>query len=68
MRCEVKRKAELVMCNREMKIHPKGGRKEERGAECILQRPPAAYKPIAAYIGAGPGQTRLSPLYGIIIP
>jgi len=41
--------AELVMCNREMKIHPQGEGKEEIGAQCILKRPPAAYKPIAAY-------------------
>jgi len=32
------------------------GREEEIGAQCILKRPPAANKPIAAYQGAGPGE------------
>jgi len=48
------------MCNGEMKIHPKVEREEERGAQCILKRPPAAYKPIAAYQGAGPGELDLA--------
>jgi len=43
------------MCDGEMKIHPKE-RGEEIGAQCILKRPPAAYQPIAAYQGAGPGE------------
>jgi len=29
---------------------------EEIGAQCFLKRPPAASKPIAAYLGAGPGE------------
>jgi len=38
-----------------MKIHPQGERKEERGAQCILNVP-QQLKPIAAYPGAGPGE------------
>jgi len=34
--------AELLMCNREMKIRPKVKREEEIGAQGILKRPPAA--------------------------
>jgi len=30
---------ELVMCDGKMKIHPKGEREEERGAQCILNVP-----------------------------
>jgi len=29
---------------------------EDIGAQCILKRPPAAYKHIAASLGAGPGE------------
>jgi len=47
---------ESIMCNGEIKIHPKGEREEERGAQCILKRPPASYQPIAASLGAGPGE------------
>jgi len=32
-------------------------REEEIGAQCNQKHPPAAYKPIAASLGAGPGQT-----------
>jgi len=39
-----------------MKIHPEVEREEERGAQYILKRPPAASKPIAASLGAGPGE------------
>jgi len=35
----------------------KGEREEEIGAQCILKGHPPAYKPMAAYLGAGPGET-----------
>jgi len=34
----------------------RGGGEEERGAQCILKCSPAAYQPIAASLGAGPGE------------
>jgi len=42
-------------------MHPKGEREEKTGAQCILKRPPAAYQPIAASLGAGPGEPDSAP-------
>jgi len=48
-------KGELVMCNRDENAST---RRERRGDRCSVypKCPPAAYKPTASSLGAGPGE------------